>query len=336
MKKKNFILVIFALSIFLFVSFQTTDFQSDTKSISNITENPNILFTNIPFQFKTQFENIISKMDFLKSEPELLELFKMAYPNVTFVSQYDVKNKDWKIDISTNGKTTTLYWADSKFLPLEELPNKDLYSAFLYDYPSEVPDPKNFTEEDIKHIREFTDPENRTESLGTSPFLYNLIYDVETRTKTEAHITSHRFLGKRTNVHRFICEKLDLVQADIYEAAKTDSEVQSFLDKLDSADSYAWRSISDSGNRSFHSMGLALDVLPKGWGQKNLYWAWRRDIDPKNWMLLDLDRRWMPPKKVIEIFEKHGFIWGGKWIIWDNMHFEYRPEVILYNKIEEN
>ena len=335
MKKKNFILVIFALSIFLFVSFQTTDFQNDTKSISKIDENLNILFTNIPFHFKTQFENIISKMDFLKSEPKLLELFKIAYPNVTFTSLYDVKNQDWKIDISTNGKTATLYWADSKFLPLEELPNKDLYSAFLYDYPSEVPDPKNFTEEDIKHIKEFTDPENRTESLGTSPFLYNLIYDVETRTKTEAHIKSHRFLGKRTNVHQFISEKLDLVQADIYDAAKTDSEVQSFLDKLDSADSYAWRSISDSGNRSFHSMGLALDVLPKGWGQKNLYWAWRRDIDPKNWMLLDLDRRWMPPKKVIEIFEKQGFIWGGKWIIWDNMHFEYRPEVILYNKIEE-
>ena len=336
MKKKNFILVFFTLSTFLFVSFQATDFQSDTKSISKINENPNILFTNISFQFKTQFENIISKMDFLKSEPKLLELFKIAYPNVTFTSLYDVKNQDWKIDISTNGKTATLYWADSKFLPLEELPNKDLYSAFLYDYPSEVPDPKNFTEEDIKHIREFTDPENRTESLGTSPFLYNLIYDVETRAKTEAHIKSHRFLGKRTNVHQFICEKLDLVQADIYDAAKTDSEVQSFLDKLDSADSYAWRSISDSGNRSFHSMGLALDVLPKGWGQKNLYWAWRRDIDPINWMLLDLDRRWMPPKKVIEIFEKHGFIWGGKWIIWDNMHFEYRPEVILYNKIEEN
>ena len=50
MKKKNFILVIFALSIFLFVSFQTTDFQSDTKSISKIDENPNILFANIPFQ----------------------------------------------------------------------------------------------------------------------------------------------------------------------------------------------------------------------------------------------------------------------------------------------
>lgn len=334
MKKRNFILVIFVLSIFLFFGFHNIDFTVDTNFYSNIEENSNIIFSEIPYQYKTQLEKIIVKMGFLKSEPELLKLFKTAYPNVSFSSMYDVKNQDWKIDISVNGKTSTLYWADSKFLPLEELPNKDLYSPYLYDYPSAIPDPKNFTKEDIDYIKEYTSTENRSKSKGTAPNLYNLIYDVETRSSTESHIKSHKFLGKYTNVHEFIHDKLDLVQADIYAEAKTDSEVQSFLDKLDSADSYAWRAISDSGNRSVHSMGLALDVLPKGWGQKNLYWAWRRDIDPQNWMMLDLDRRWMPPLKVIEIFEKHGFVWGGKWIIWDNMHFEYRPEVILYNELQ--
>jgi hypothetical protein len=181
-------------------------------------------------------------------------------------------------------------------------------------------------------IKEFTNQKNRSEGKGTPQFLYNLIYEVETRISTEAKIKSHSFLGKKTNTHQFIHQKLNLVQNEIFEIAKIDNEVNSFLEKLDSADSYAWRVISDSGNRSVHSMGLAIDVLPKGWQQKNLYWAWRRDIDPQNWMLLDLDRRWMPPQKVIEIFEEHGFIWGGKWIIWDNMHFEYRPEVILFNK----
>jgi hypothetical protein len=28
----------------------------------------------------------------------------------------------------------------------------------------------------------------------------------------------------------------------------------------------------------------------------------------------------------VEIFERHGFIWGGKWYHYDTMHFEYRPE----------
>jgi hypothetical protein len=46
-------------------------------------------------------------------------------------------------------------------------------------------------------------------------------------------------------------------------------------------------------------------------------------------MLIPLSERWMPPDIVIDIFEKEGFIWGGKWTVWDNMHFEYRPELIL-------
>ena len=280
------------------------------------------------------FSESLNKNKYLSTEIkiEFLKLFEKAYPQVKFKKSFDKNVDDWKIEISVNEKNQTLYWADGKFLPLEELANKDSYSSLLYHYPKEVPNPKDFTEEDILRIKEFTNPKNRSEGKGSPQFLYNLIYEVETRTSTEANIKSHLFLGKRTNVHQFIHQKLNLVQRDIYEIAKTDSEVQTFLDKLDSADSYAWRVISDSGNRSFHSMGLAIDVLPKGWGQKNLYWAWRRDIDPKNWMMLDLDRRWMPPAKVIEIFERHGFIWGGKWIIWDNMHFEYRPEVILFNQ----
>ena len=34
------------------------------------------------------------------------------------------------------------------------------------------------------------------------------------------------------------------------------------------------------------------------------------------------------PQNLIDIFEKHGFIWGGRWYHYDTMHFEYRPEVL--------
>jgi hypothetical protein len=33
------------------------------------------------------------------------------------------------------------------------------------------------------------------------------------------------------------------------------------------------------------------------------------------------------PQEIIDIFERHGFIWGGKWYHYDTMHFEYRPEL---------
>jgi hypothetical protein len=32
--------------------------------------------------------------------------------------------------------------------------------------------------------------------------------------------------------------------------------------------------------------------------------------------------------KIVDVFEKHGFIWGGKWYHYDTMHFEYRPELL--------
>jgi len=37
------------------------------------------------------------------------------------------------------------------------------------------------------------------------------------------------------------------------------------------------------------------------------------------------------PQFLVDIFERHGFIWGGRWHSYDIMHFEYRPELILYN-----
>ena len=35
---------------------------------------------------------------------------------------------------------------------------------------------------------------------------------------------------------------------------------------------------------------------------------------------------------IVRIFEKHGFIWGGRWYHYDTMHFEYRPEMIAIAK----
>jgi hypothetical protein len=35
------------------------------------------------------------------------------------------------------------------------------------------------------------------------------------------------------------------------------------------------------------------------------------------------------PYEIVAIFERHGFIWGGKWGHFDTMHFEYRPELLI-------
>ena len=37
----------------------------------------------------------------------------------------------------------------------------------------------------------------------------------------------------------------------------------------------------------------------------------------------------MPPLAFVKAFEREGFVWGGKWLFFDTMHFEYRPEILM-------
>ena len=36
----------------------------------------------------------------------------------------------------------------------------------------------------------------------------------------------------------------------------------------------------------------------------------------------------MRDETIVKVFEKYGFIWGGRWYHYDTMHFEYRPEFL--------
>lgn len=288
-----------------------------------------ILFLTVLILFCIQ-NLLFAKHSFF--EPSNISILRRAYPDVKFDSEYDKEIGDWKITMTVDGKASVLYWANGKMLTKEKLADKEKYSTLLYPYPKNIPDPKDFTEEDIERIRNYSSTDNRQNSGGTPQFFFDALYDCETQVSTEKHITKLSFLGKKSNLHERIKKPLAAVEQEIIEVAKKDKEVSDFVTKLSSADGYFWRTIRDSGNRSFHSLGIAIDILPVGWGQKNIYWGWRRDLDPDNWMKTPLDRRWMPPQKVIDIFEKHGFIWGGKWIIWDNMHFEYHPELIIYRE----
>jgi hypothetical protein len=80
-----------------------------------------------------------------------------------------------------------------------------------------------------------------------------------------------------------------------------------------SAGTFACRAVKDTGKRSMHAYGAAIDLNVKF----SDYWLWRKHGPYHNRI----------PYKIVEIFERHGFIWGGKWGHYDTMHFEYRPEL---------
>jgi len=77
------------------------------------------------------------------------------------------------------------------------------------------------------------------------------------------------------------------------------------------------RSVRDTGRPSMHSYAAAIDLNVA----RSDYWLWRKTSGP-------IPYRNRMPQEIVDIFERHGFIWGGKWYHYDTMHFEYRPELL--------
>lgn len=283
------------------------------------------------------------------SEPDNLSIFKKAYPDLIFNSRWVSEKSDWlitvKIPKNQNGsgdskispvsdyKEFQFYWCNGSMLPESELANKEKYWTLLYFYNYKEPlaDPADFTPEQIAQMKNFGSDENRKNGAGTPMFFFDAVYDSQTQASLEKHIISTTFLGKSIRIHERIKAPMKKVETRIYDLAKTDKEVQTFIDSLSKNEAYYWRLIANTNRKSFHSLGIAIDVQPKYYGGKYVYWSWAKDVNPDGWMLTPLKQRWMPPEKVIRIFEEEGFIWGGKWAIWDNMHFEYHPELIYFS-----
>ena len=89
---------------------------------------------------------------------------------------------------------------------------------------------------------------------------------------------------------------------------------------------FNYRVISGTKRRSAHAFGIAIDfTLPNGLG---IYWQWsgcKANAPCAYPQKLIQDPKL---KQIVGIFEKHGFIWGGKWYHYDSVHFEYRPELL--------
>jgi hypothetical protein len=78
--------------------------------------------------------------------------------------------------------------------------------------------------------------------------------------------------------------------------------------------SFNWRKVAKTDYLSPHSYGIAIDINTS----KSDYWLWAKG---------SYKYRNRIPQQIVDIFEKYGFVWGGKWYHFDTMHFEYRPEL---------
>lgn len=127
-------------------------------------------------------------------------------------------------------------------------------------------------------------------------------------------LVSVNWFGERLQVTRKqgTAAALKAVAADLSQHA----ELKRYLSP--SAGTFNWRPIAGAATLSVHSFGAAIDINTDFAD----YWRWAGKAKGAH------GYRNRYPLKIVEIFEKHGFIWGGRWYHFDTMHFEYRPELI--------
>jgi len=85
-----------------------------------------------------------------------------------------------------------------------------------------------------------------------------------------------------------------------------------------SSGTFNYRLIAGTSRLSAHAFGIAIDL------NNNKYDYWRYATREQGQERLE-----SYPQEVVRVFEKYGFVWGGKWGNFDIMHYEYRPEIIL-------
>jgi hypothetical protein len=134
-------------------------------------------------------------------------------------------------------------------------------------------------------------------------------------------LVSVDFCGTRIQFHGTgkAAQALGRVSADLSSLLKAKPDLKEYVFPL--GGTFNWRTIEGTRRLSPHSYGVALDLN----AAKGAYWRWTGDrkgaVDDK------VRRKY--PMEIVAAFEKHGFIWGGKWYHFDLMHFEYRPELVF-------
>ncbi|MEE8440590.1 MAG: M15 family metallopeptidase [Spirochaetia bacterium] len=261
----------------------------------------------------------------LPGEAQMMALAR-AYPEI--IRDVMIREGDWAVRIADEW----YYWADGRLLPDELRRDADQYVAIrFYNYELGPPAERERVSPELEaRLRDRTAAvtSNSDGSLRFNDFL-DTLYGVHTLPEAEWTVQSVQFLGKWIRVHPIIVGPLERIEARVRSVMPEDQSVSAFVAGLESIHAYNWRNIAGTLRRSYHSYGVAVDLVPKSYGGRWAYWLWAAESGVDDWWNLDLDERLRVPQPVIDAFEAEGFVWGGKWLFFDNLHFEYRPESIV-------
>ncbi|MDR0472261.1 MAG: M15 family metallopeptidase [Treponema sp.] len=253
---------------------------------------------------------------------QVMKALAQAYPGR--VEQAALRGGDWAVFLYGQW----FYYAEGRLLP-EELRSRaaEYDPQPFYNYQSELPPWKEPTPQEAERYRTMANNRNQNPPKRSQHF-FDALWRARSKDESYQRVKSARFLGSSIMVHYSVLVDLALVEEKILDEAKKDPRVRAWVDGIRTMECWSWREIANTQSRSFHSYGAAIDILPKSTGGKESYWLWTARSKPE-WWNIPYEQRLHPPPAVIRAFESRGFIWGGKWLYFDTMHFEYRPEILL-------
>lgn len=204
-----------------------------------------------------------------------------------------------------SGEKVVLDDLKSKTQP-ERLENSDVEDMFADAYPQQLPEKKWPFALDPGRYR--------------SAAFFKAVYGKNEKDVAK-NLTTVKFCGSNIQFNKLNggATALTAVADDLAKLQASNPKVSPYLKKLGGG--FNWRQIAGTESLSAHSFGIAIDLNPDLGG----YWKWDKGDAS------DMKRRTDYPAEIISIFEKHGFVWGGKWYHFDLMHFEYRPELAGQN-----
>ena len=216
--------------------------------------------------------------------------------------------------------SNTLYWKDGTAMryddglkgknALDLLNNPDLEDQFLYPYPkgaAYLPIPRP----------------NDPGRIRYEPFFLKMYGDskqaVQKNLRTIVWMPKVHNVSLQVTTVNGVDKKLEAISEELQ---KLDPKFYPYL--ANPGGTFNWRLIAGTKRMSMHSFGMTIDINVA----HSDYWRWAVK-DPQEDGTRPIPYKNRIPLEIVAIFEKHGFIWGGKWYHFDTMHFEYRPELLL-------
>lgn len=259
-----------------------------------------------------------------------MKALAQAYPNR--ITQVEKRNGDWAVDVEGEW----FFWAHGRILPGAERAKWRRYQILVDFHPYRIgslpPIPSQLDSQAKARLKNMI-KENQGRPTEMSEDFLNRLFDATSGSKIKSQLVTVDFLGFPVRVHRRIAGALQHVAAQCKALRRTNPQVASFLASLAHIEGFSYRDVSGIDSPSYHSYGLAVDLIPRSYHGKAVYWRWTWVMQKTGrWWATPYSQRWMVPSAIVSAFEKYGFVWGGKWLFFDNMHFEYRPEILILSK----